>query len=121
MPARPSSADRLRRLVSPTYGARSNAEDALQAITASHEDAVLRRADFAALTGHPAGQGRRSMVGRLGTALWEVFPGHVALIDRQGVVVSVNRAWREFGLANGSPATTGLGMNYLDVCDRAAE
>jgi diguanylate cyclase (GGDEF)-like protein/PAS domain S-box-containing protein len=63
----------------------------------------------------------RRAAGRLGTALWEVFPGHVALLDRDGVVVSVNRAWREFGLAHGAAAMAGLGMNYLEVCDRAAE
>jgi diguanylate cyclase (GGDEF)-like protein len=63
----------------------------------------------------------RRAAGRLGTALWDVFPGHVALVDRDGVVVSVNRAWREFGLAHGGAAPSGLGMNYLEVCDRAAE
>ena len=36
------------------------------------------------------------------------------------MVVSVNRAWRCFGLANGGSATTGLGSNYLDICARAS-
>jgi diguanylate cyclase (GGDEF)-like protein/PAS domain S-box-containing protein len=63
----------------------------------------------------------RRAAGRLGSALWDVFPGHVALVDRDGAVVSVNRAWREFGLAHGGAAPAGLGMNYLEVCDRAAE
>ncbi len=45
---------------------------------------------------------------------------HVALLDRDGVVVSVNRAWRHFGLSNGGSATTGLGRNYLEVCEHAA-
>ncbi len=45
---------------------------------------------------------------------------HVALLDRDGVVVGVNRAWRQFGLANGGSATTGLGSNYLEVCESAA-
>jgi diguanylate cyclase (GGDEF)-like protein len=35
-------------------------------------------------------------------------------------VVSVNRAWRNFGLAHGASASAGLGLNYLDVCARAA-
>ena len=46
-------------------------------------------------------------------------PAHVALLDRDGVVLSVNRAWRRFGLANGGSATTGIGSNYLQVCERA--
>ncbi len=70
---------------------------------------------------HPPEWPPRRAAGRLGTALWEVFPAHVALLDRDGVVVSVNRAWRQFGLSNGANATAGLGANYLQVCDRAAE
>jgi diguanylate cyclase (GGDEF)-like protein len=52
--------------------------------------------------------------------MWEVFPEHVALLDRDGVIVSVNRAWRQFGLQRGSSATAGVGANYLHVCERAA-
>jgi PAS domain-containing protein len=52
--------------------------------------------------------------------MWEVFPAHVALLDRDGVIVSVNRAWRQFGLQRGSSATAGVGTNYLHVCERAA-
>src|SRR4051794_39496932 len=85
------------------------------------EQLVAPSADVAALADQPAGMSYRRAAGRLGTALWDVFPGHVALVDRDGVVVSVNRAWREFGLAHGGAAPSGLGMNYLQVCDRAAE
>lgn len=43
---------------------------------------------------------------------------HVALLDPQGTIVSVNRAWRQFGLDNGATEEQagGLGINYLDVC-----
>jgi hypothetical protein len=35
--------------------------------------------------------------------------------------VAVNRAWRMFAMDNGgSPEATGVGVNYLDVCARAA-
>lgn len=47
-------------------------------------------------------------------------PGHAALLDCDGIVLSVNRAWRAFGLARGASATAGLGSNYLEVCDRAS-
>jgi hypothetical protein len=44
----------------------------------------------------------------------------LALLDRAGVIVSVNRAWREFTLHNGGdPAKTGVGMRFLDVCAAA--
>ncbi len=45
----------------------------------------------------------------------------VALLDRDGVIVSVNRAWRAFAAANGGdPARTGPGVSFLDVCAAAA-
>jgi signal transduction histidine kinase len=48
---------------------------------------------------------------------------HVALLDPQGVIMAVNRAWVEFGLANGAtPAcANSIGTNYLDVCGRPGE
>jgi hypothetical protein len=45
----------------------------------------------------------------------------VAVLDRQGVIVSVNDTWRRFATANGGDARrTGPGISYLDICDRAA-
>jgi diguanylate cyclase (GGDEF)-like protein len=81
---------------------------------------VLHGSDLALLSGHPAGLSQRRAAGRLGTALWEVFPGHVALLDRDGVLVSINQAWRRYGLDNGASPSTGLGMSYLEICARAA-
>src|SRR6059058_4903343 len=89
-------------------------------IAESANGVVLHGSDLALFSGHPAGLSQRRAAGRLGTALWEVFPGHVALLDRDGVVLSVNQAWRRFGLENGACPPTGLGCNYLDVCAAAA-
>ena len=113
-------ADRVRRVVSPSHGARLNAAQALEEITSTGDELVLHGSNLDLFAGHPAGLSQRRAAGRLGTALWETFPAHVALLDRDGVVVSVNRAWREFGLSNGGGAATGVGTNYLHVCDRAA-
>lgn len=115
-----SRRDRLR-LLSLTSSPPAPAAQVLAEPSQPTEDPGLGGADLAMLSGHPAGQSQRTVEGRLGTALWEVFPGHVALLDRDGFVVAVNRAWREFGLANGATVTAGVGMNYLDVCDRAAD
>lgn len=50
----------------------------------------------------------------------DLLADQVALIDSFGTIVAVNRAWREFGRANGcDPAYPFIGTNYLDVCDRA--
>ena len=46
---------------------------------------------------------------------------HMAVLDRAGRIVNVNRAWERFSLANsqepGQPSPrTGVGTSYLDVC-----
>lgn len=42
---------------------------------------------------------------------------HVAILDGAGVIIETNRAWQEFGRANGlGDRSDCLGLNYLDVC-----
>jgi len=43
---------------------------------------------------------------------------HIALLDARGVIVSVNRAWRQFGLDNGATEAqaSSVGVSYLEVC-----
>jgi diguanylate cyclase (GGDEF)-like protein len=54
------------------------------------------------------------------TSVLDALPDPGAIIDRTGRIVVVNRAWRQFGIDNGAAeAATGIGVNYLDVCDRA--
>lgn len=52
-------------------------------------------------------------------AVLDSLPGHVAVLDPNGVITLVNRAWREFAIANGDPdlKCSGVGSNYLSVCD----
>jgi hypothetical protein len=51
---------------------------------------------------------------------FELFGAASAVLDASGVVVDTNEAWRMFATLNGArPGTTGAGMNYLRVCDRA--
>lgn len=49
---------------------------------------------------------------------------HVAVLDRDGFIVSVNDGWREFANANAKelgvePSHTGIGINYLEICQGA--
>jgi diguanylate cyclase (GGDEF)-like protein len=47
---------------------------------------------------------------------------HIAVIDEQGVIRFTNRAWNNFGRANGcSIADDWIGINYLLVCDNAGK
>jgi PAS domain S-box-containing protein len=47
---------------------------------------------------------------------------HVCVLDRDGRIISVNRAWKSFALDNGleSEASVGPGVDYLAACWRAA-
>ena len=46
----------------------------------------------------------------------------VALLDPEGRIVCVNDAWTRFCADNGgNAARCGVGVSYLDVCDRAAD
>ena len=52
----------------------------------------------------------------------DALSAHVAILDQNGLILDTNRAWREFARSNGLPFRPDtLNMNYLDVCDRAAE
>ncbi|MEY2689866.1 MAG: hypothetical protein RL375_4065 [Pseudomonadota bacterium] len=46
---------------------------------------------------------------------------HVCVIDERGVIVAVNRAWREFAGANGGAGDQVCeGVNYFEACARSA-
>lgn len=46
---------------------------------------------------------------------------HIAVLDPQGVIVTVNLAWQRFAEENGAPelVSSSIGLNYLDICVQA--
>jgi DNA-binding CsgD family transcriptional regulator len=55
------------------------------------------------------------------TAL-DSITAHVAILDETGLILETNRAWREFGTANGITIEPScIGLNYLETCDRASK
>jgi PAS domain S-box-containing protein len=50
------------------------------------------------------------------------LPANIAVVDRSGIILYVNRRWSQFAQENGAESDGGLGAgaNYLDVCRRAA-
>lgn len=51
------------------------------------------------------------------SAILNALPAHVALLDRAGVILSVNEGWKEYGRRNGlGKEAFGVGCNYLEVC-----
>jgi diguanylate cyclase (GGDEF)-like protein len=60
-------------------------------------------------------------LGSFTAAVLDAIPDATAVLDRSGTIIAVNSAWRMFALDNGGlPETTGVGVSYLEVCDRAA-
>ncbi|GAA4020115.1 PAS domain S-box protein [Actimicrobium antarcticum] len=75
-----------------------------------------------------AGSTGRSQPGRLGlqladgaieVAIIDSLPANIGLIDRDGMLVSVNEAWRRFANQNGMPRASryGVGSNYLGIVE----
>jgi PAS domain-containing protein len=52
----------------------------------------------------------------------DALEGNVAVLDRDGVIRLVNRAWNDFGERNGTSGAhwIGPGVNYLEVCRSSA-
>lgn len=64
---------------------------------------------------------RAARSGLTAEQLLDAMPDATAIIDTDGLIVAVNSTWRVFGEDNGAaPDATGIGANYLQVCDRAA-
>jgi PAS domain S-box-containing protein len=64
-----------------------------------------------------AGEGERSAAERFAYATLDALSEHVAVLDARGTILAVNRAWRDFAVAN-SPSPAGLceGANYFVAC-----
>jgi two-component sensor histidine kinase len=54
---------------------------------------------------------------------FNALAAHIAVLDAWGTIVVVNAAWERFGRARQVPSfiRMGVGLNYLDVCRRAAD
>jgi PAS domain S-box-containing protein len=51
----------------------------------------------------------------------DALSSQLAVLDENGAILTVNRAWRDFARANGAdPASVSEGSNYLAVCDTAS-
>lgn len=53
-------------------------------------------------------------------SILDAIPTEVGVLDETGRIVTVNRAWQQFGWENGMPREfTMEGVNYLEVCETA--
>jgi len=94
-------------------------EQRLEELTGGEVDTVAGRDGRTFMLRRAQEQSRDSEAGKQ-AAILNVLPAHIALLDAQGTIVSVNEAWRRFANANVLHAPgPGLGLNYLEICDRA--
>jgi hypothetical protein len=57
----------------------------------------------------------------LARAVLDALPDATAVLDPAGTIKAVNQAWLMFALDNGGqPESTGVGVNYFDLCERSA-
>lgn len=55
-------------------------------------------------------------------SILDATPGHIALLDADGIVRCANRAWRDFAVANGYAGDDGgVGRDYLRITEAAGE
>lgn len=89
----------------------------LEHLTEGQVDSVMGRDGQTLLLPRAQEQMRESEAAKQ-AAILDALPAHIALLDPQGLVMSVNRAWREFTGAGAMPGPEfGIGLNYLQACE----
>jgi PAS domain S-box-containing protein len=59
-------------------------------------------------------------IAALHVSILNALPAHIALLNSEGVIISVNQSWRCFAESNGIQCSTScIGTNYLKICERA--
>jgi PAS domain S-box-containing protein len=94
-------------------------ERRLEELTGGHVDSLIDSEGRTIVLQRAQNELRRSEAAKQ-TALLDSLPAHVALLDADGVIVSVNEAWRRFARENALQGPeNGIGVNYIRVCERA--
>jgi diguanylate cyclase (GGDEF)-like protein/PAS domain S-box-containing protein len=91
----------------------------IEELTDGEVDSVADRAGRTFLLRRAQEELRHSVEAKQ-AAILNALPAHIALLNAEGQIISVNDAWRRFADANGlMNHRHGLGANYLHVCDFA--
>ena len=89
----------------------------LEELTAGEIDAVSDGAGRTFLLQRAQEQLRHSEAAKQ-AAILDALPAHIALLDTEGLIVSVNDTWRRFTCDDASLGPgCNLGLNYLDICN----
>jgi diguanylate cyclase (GGDEF)-like protein/PAS domain S-box-containing protein len=96
------------------------AEQRLEELTAGEVDTVADRGGRTLLLRRAQDRLRHSSAAKQ-AAILNALPAHIALLDAQGVIISMNEAWRCAGGADVLEGPGhGIGVNYIDICDGSA-
>ncbi|HLM60790.1 MAG TPA: PAS domain S-box protein, partial [Pyrinomonadaceae bacterium] len=74
------------------------------------------------ITGRRKAEGELHRSRQFNQDVIDSLPTHIAVVDKNGVITAVNRAWRDFAIENGADWTMksiGIGANYLSICQTA--
>ena len=118
-PANPPSQADINQEVSALIEALHDVEQRLAELTAGEVDTVADR------SGQPfvlrrSQEHLRATEAAKQIAILNALPAYIALLDTQGVIISVNEAWRQFGPASAIQGPGyDIGLNYPEICDSA--
>jgi diguanylate cyclase (GGDEF)-like protein len=91
----------------------------LEEVTAGQIDTVVGPDGRTFLLPHAQEQLRDGEAAKQ-AAILDALPAHIALLNTQGIIISVNDAWRQFATANTMQGPQYcVGSDYLDICDRS--
>jgi len=101
-------------------------EQELQSLTQGQDDGAkgsVTHSDLLPSTAQaPMREGKSAqlVMAELQTGILNALPAHIALLDSDGLILTVNEAWRRFASANVlQSADFCIGQNYLDICEGA--
>jgi diguanylate cyclase (GGDEF)-like protein/PAS domain S-box-containing protein len=111
-----ATADELDRLAS----ALCQTDTRLDELTGQAIDSVVDAHGHVFLLRHAQTHLRKTEAAKQ-AAIINALPAHIALLDAQGLIVSVNEGWRRFAGASmlHNPGW-GVGLDYLRICDEAS-
>jgi diguanylate cyclase (GGDEF)-like protein/PAS domain S-box-containing protein len=110
------AADELVQLVRMLY----ETDQRLEELTEQEVDSVADEQGHVFLLRHAQSYLRKNEAAKQ-MAIINALPAHIALLDAQGLIVSVNEGWRRFaGASLLHHPSWGVGTDYLRICDEAS-
>lgn len=93
-------------------------QNRIRELTGDEVDAVMLPSGAAHLLSRAQQELRQQT--ELLSAVMDALPTHIALLDSEGTILSVNRAWSRYAESHGGDGDQ-VGVNYLQVCRRDSE